>query len=89
MIFGDKIKDLHTNNIYTIKDECDCNTKNIVYAIICLKCGQIYIGSTQQQAKDRFTKHLQDIINGNVDGGCGTAKHFNEKCFDMTTLRFN
>ena len=84
MIFGDTIKDLHTGNIYRIKDDCDCNTKNIIYAIICLKCGKFYIGSTQQQAKDRFTKHLNDIINGNIDSGCGTAKHFNQNCFDMT-----
>ena len=78
MIFGNRIKCKLTQNDIKIKNNYNCNTKNIIYMIICLKCGKIYIGSTKRMAKTRMNKHEYDIIKN--DGGCITVDHFNNSC---------
>ncbi|XP_078510994.1 uncharacterized protein LOC144770387 [Lissotriton helveticus] len=43
-----------------LKSFSNCNTNNIIYAIIC-PCKLIYIGQTQQKAKMRILQHMSRI----------------------------
>ena len=56
----------------------NCNDENVVYLIICVKCGKIYVGSTEKKFKNRCCQHIYDIITNNT--GCITASHFNGEC---------
>ena len=51
----------HVN--YTIQVDCnmDCNSHNIVYLIVCDRCGKIYVGETKNKLKERLNKHRSDI----------------------------
>ena len=78
MIFGNKINTIYSNKEIYINKNLNCNDKNVVYFIICLKCGKIYVGSTEGKFKNRCGQHIYDI--GKNEIGCITAAHFNGKC---------
>ena len=78
MIFGNKIKSIDNNKMIYINKNLNCNDKNVVYFIICLKCGKIYVGSTEGKFKNRCSQHIYDIIKNET--GCITAAHFNGEC---------
>jgi hypothetical protein len=40
----------------------NCNTSNIIYIIICIKCNLFYIGETKNSLKIRFIQHLNNIM---------------------------
>ncbi|XP_070194281.1 uncharacterized protein [Littorina saxatilis] len=46
---------------FTVKRTFDCQSHNVVYAIVCLSCRQIYIGETARTLEVRFSEHLADI----------------------------
>jgi hypothetical protein len=64
---------LQNKNRSSIKDGCDCitchfvkpkytcNTKNVVYKIVCLICNDIYIGKTSRNIGIRFNEHCRSI----------------------------
>jgi len=39
----------------------NCNSRNVVYIIICARCGKAYIGETKSKLKDRLNKHRSDV----------------------------
>ena len=39
----------------------DCNSKNLIYIILCLKCNIFYVGETNRTLKERFYDHLRKI----------------------------
>ena len=58
-------------------DFCDCSSSNLIYLIICDKCGVQYVGQTAQQLRKRISKHRNDIARGR--GSCPfLIKHFNK-----------
>jgi len=50
-----------TGEIRTIHDHIDCNSKNLVYMIHCLRCNKQYIGETKRRLKDRFIEHRRPV----------------------------
>ena len=56
-----------------------CNSSNVVYIISCKNCGDQYVGSAID-FKARFRLHKSDIKT--KKDRCGTARHFNNVCFD-------
>ena len=81
LIFGNKFKCKYSGVTINIKQNLNCNSCNVIYAIICLKCEKTGIDSTEISIKNRINKHIYDIMNENI--GCMVVKHFNECCFEM------
>ena len=48
-----------TGEIRTIRDHIDCNSKNLIYMIHCLRCNKQYIGETK--LKDDLKTALMNI----------------------------
>ena len=52
-----------------------CISSNVIYAMTCTRCEEIYIGETKRRLADRFTEHHRSIkINF---PGLPVAAHFN------------
>ena len=54
-----------------------------IYIISCKNCGDQYVSSSTD-FKSRFRMHKSDIKT--KKDGCGTARHFNNKCCDSSNL---
>jgi hypothetical protein len=39
--------------------DISCKTKNLVYAIICFNCGELYVGETKTEWRTQMTVHRQ------------------------------
>ena len=63
--------------MYYIKGEMNCESSDIIYSIICIKCLEQYVGSAIN-FKCRFRFQKSDIKTKNDRGG--TARHCNNKC---------
>ena len=50
-----------TGEMRTIHDHIDCNSKNLIYMILCLRCHKQYIGETKRRLKYRFNEHRQPL----------------------------
>ena len=50
-----------TGETRTIHDRIDCNSKNLIYIIHCLRCNKQYIGETKRRLKDRFNEHRRPV----------------------------
>ena len=51
-----------------------CETKGLVYCIICKKCGELYVGESGRRLGDRFREHLKDVRD---KADKEVARHFN------------
>jgi hypothetical protein len=62
---------------WKINRKLDCNSYNIVYAIICKKdaCRQVYIGETKRMLKFRLAEHRGYVLNQHTNQA--TGHHFN------------
>ena len=63
------------NRLHTIRDHFTCLSVNVVYSIICRRCGYLYIGETGRRLRERFREHLRSIRNNSP--GFPVAEHFN------------
>ena len=61
--------------VYTIRDRFTCQSEKVVYSIICLRCGCLYIGETGRRLRERITVHLRSVRNNSP--GFPVAEHFN------------
>ena len=56
---------VHTDRVFgpkgsmAVSGRFTCTSTNVVYCILCLKCGFLYIGSTVRRLGDRFVEHLR------------------------------
>ena len=72
---------LNTDNIsgptgsFRINKTFTCTSEGVVYAITCLKCGELYIGETGRMLKTRFREHLSYIRTKKADNEL--SLHFN------------
>ncbi|BFZ15785.1 hypothetical protein BsWGS_18824 [Bradybaena similaris] len=48
---------------FTIKETFTCESRNLIYALICKRCQKAYVGETGRRLADRFCEHLRDINN--------------------------
>ena len=63
---------------YRIFGCLNCQSDNLVYAIECKNCRNMYIGETEQTFAKRLHKHLSDI---RTEKETAVAEHFNEICW--------
>ena len=69
------IKSSVDNSPVNISSTVDCNTRNVIYLIDCLKCKNQYIGQTGRSFKERIREHLGYIRNNKISEPTGL--HFN------------
>lgn len=56
-----------------------CTSKDVIYAITCLKCGILYIGETSQMLGTRFRQHVNDVVRERHEKS-DVALHFSNCC---------
>lgn len=75
----------HTSNATTITGPKDtfkvsqhftCTDTGVVYAIVCTKCGDLYIGETERRLADRFREHLRLAVKQETSKST-VAQHYN------------
>lgn len=69
---------------YSITKSFTCTSTNIIYGIICLKCGILYIGETGRQLKERIREHLRDVKKNTMNKE--VAIHFNQSGHSIQDL---
>ena len=47
---------------FTVKHDMDCDTKNVINALICQNCDKFYIGQTSIELRKRMTLHRQQTV---------------------------
>jgi hypothetical protein len=52
---------LETKATYKIPRILDCETRNLIYCILCKTCGKQYVGETLRSLRERINEHLGDI----------------------------
>jgi hypothetical protein len=50
-----------TKEIFETKYNVNCQSSNLIYGIICKKCGQHYVGQTKRKLAERLYEHLRNI----------------------------
>mgnify|MGYP003449751170 FL=1 len=73
-----------TKEEFEITDEMNCNTKNVIYLVNCIKCQKQYVGQTERRLKDRLNAHRSNIKNKTQTA---IAIHFNEAAHSFNNLR--
>ena len=61
-------------NSFYIRRSFTCTSENVVYCVICSKCGHSYIGETGPRLGDRFREHHQ-ILKGGSNGLMGGVQY--------------
>ena len=64
----------HSNTIYNIKSNINCDTKNVIYLINDKVCNISYVGCTSDSAKVRFGNHKSHIKHRHST--CEVSTHF-------------
>ena len=75
---------LSPKRLYTIRDRFTCQSVNVVYSIICRRCGSLYIGETGRRRRERFCEHLRSI--GNNSPGFPVAEHFKSASHSLNDI---
>ena len=70
--------------LYTIRDHFTCLSVNVVYSIICRRCGCLYIGETGRRLRERFGEHLRSIRNNSPR--FPVAEHFNSASHSLNDI---
>ena len=72
---------LNSNFYLPLKNNCNCNSKQIVYIIKCLKCNIFYIGESEDLVKNRIKQHINSIKRfvPYQTGNLVVAEHFRLK----------
>ena len=77
MIFDNTYICTVTGKSYYIRGQLNCESINVIYRITCSKCLEQYVG-VPVKFKTRFPIHKSDTER------CGSARHFNSKCYHDT-----
>ena len=87
VIEGNRVKSQVTGDLFNINFSSDCETKNLIYCIVCTKCKQNYIGETKRSLKARFGDQLGYVRNKNLKEP--TGKHFNLPGHNITMMQIS
>jgi len=83
---------LRINNFFLpILNNCNCDSTNLVYIILCIKCNVFYIGQTSRKFSTRFREHIKNIctVKKQINTNSELCLHFNKTKHDLyTDLRF-
>ena len=69
---------------WKINKPVNCETRNIVYLIECLKCNKRYIGESKRALKDRLADHRGYVSNEYTN--IVTGSHFNQPVHALSHL---
>ena len=47
----------------SINDSFTCSSRNVIYALLCIRCNKVYIGETGRTLGTRFREHRRDVLN--------------------------
>ena len=75
MNYTGKIRCTTTGRTYSSKQHVCCKSSNLIYCLVCKRCGKMYVGQTQARLMDRCQTHLRNIRT-NVETSIVGA-HFN------------
>ena len=78
-------KSFQTSRIFSVMQNIDCLSKNLVYLIYCNLCGVQYIGETRNTLRMRMTQHRSAIKTKKI--AQPVAKHFNLVNHSIENLR--
>ena len=70
-----QVKSEVTGENFPINYPSNCQTSNLIYCIVCLKCKVNYIGETSKTLDQRFRQHLGYVNNKKLNEP--TGYHFN------------
>jgi hypothetical protein len=59
---------------FEVREGFSCVSRNLIYAIVCSRCGMTYVGETGRRLADRFREHLRSIEKRDA---IPVAAHFN------------
>ena len=82
-----EVKEIKINNRkgpWKINKNVNCETRNIIYMIECLKCKERYIGESKRTLKSRLADH-RGYIN-NIQVNYPTGAHFNTPGHQLSDL---
>lgn len=71
---GKSVHSSYNTQSVQINGDFDCTATNVIYSIVCTKCGAQYIGKTERSLDDRAREHLGYIRNHTHHS---TGQHFN------------
>src|SRR5271156_1492066 len=54
-------KFIFNNKTFRINADMDCNTQGVVYALLCQKCNELYIGETTNEVRLRMNQHRSNV----------------------------
>ena len=70
---GDTFYSTVTEEMYKIRQEIDCRSKNIIYLVSCRKCPMQGVGQTEY-FQERVSSYISHILKRKQT--CGIVKHF-------------
>lgn len=73
---------------FTINSYINCNLKNIVYVIKCIRCDLHYVGCTSDALKIHIRRHLSDISSPKTLNLSAASRHFTTVQGDVSHFRF-
>ena len=62
---------------FVIRESFSCVSSELIYAIECKKCGELYVGETSHRLGDRFVEHRRNVQNNVANNEI--AAHFNQE----------
>ena len=72
------------NLLVPLKENLNCQSERVVYAIICSNCKAMYLGETSRKLQERFTEHRSNI---NTKKSGPVAKHLKKSAHIWTFLQ--
>ena len=91
---SDSIIKSNTGSEFVIRDQFNCATSCIIYAISCDVCNILYIGETCRQLNRRMGEHIRNIRKKihlqrkfANDDDIGVSEHFNTSGHDISHMR--
>ena len=79
LIIGDKFHFSTTNTDFFIKNSFCCNSRNLIYVLVCNSCSKFYIGQTSDTLRNRCRVHRQHINNPS-SAPLKVSRHIAECC---------
>ena len=80
---NDHIISTHNNKLVPLKENLNCKSENVIYAIKCSNCQSMYVGETTQKLHERINQHRSTI---RTEQNCPVAHHFTKICPNINFL---
>ena len=85
LLATDEFSSSTTGEKFKVKTKASCKSSNIIYLIECRRCGQQYVGETEQPLHRRINSHRYDITHRRTDES-PVAQHFNGDAHSLADM---